>query len=94
MTIGWALQWPPPLTSASYDSGTALLYIVFNYTQVQAFSNVPIGIMQGLSYTQNPLAIYNGSIVPSFHQLLLTEKVACPLQWESNGQPYGYFWTR
>lgn len=95
-TIGWALQWPQQaiLTSASYDSGTKLLYLGFyNSSIVQAFSNVPIGIMQSLSYTQTPLAIYNGSIVPSYHQILLTEKDHCTLQWESGGQPYGFIWT-
>jgi len=80
MTIGWALQWPASavITSASYDSSTQLLYIVKNYKTVQAFANVPIGIIIGLSYTQNPNAIYNGSILPYFQQVTLNPKDNCP----------------
>jgi hypothetical protein len=95
-TIGWALQWPASatITSASYDSDTQLLYIVFNYTIAQAFSNVPIGMITSLSYTQAPLPIYNSSIAPYYHQILLTEKDNCTLQWEFGGQPYGYLWSQ
>jgi len=94
-TIGWALQWPASasITSASYDSGTKLLYIVFNYTIAQAFNNVPIGIMQSLSYTQNPLAIYNTTLTSAYQQILLTQKDNCPLSWEFGGNPYGYVLT-
>ena len=95
-TIGWALQWPASavITSASYDSGTQILYIVFNYTNAQAFTNVPIGIIQSLSHTQNPLAIYNGSIGNTYHQALLTEKDNCVFYFEANTQPTHYFWTQ
>jgi hypothetical protein len=79
MTSGWALQWPPPLTSASYDMGTKLLYIVFNYTSVHAFANVPVGIIISLSYTQNPSAIYYGSILPAYEQVTLDPKTLCPV---------------
>ena len=92
-TIGWALTWPGPLTSASYDSGTSILYIVWYGTIPQAFANVPIGIMQALSYTQQPSQIYYSSIVPNYHQILLSEKDNCPLSWEFGGAPQGYIWT-
>ena len=92
-TIGWSLQWSGPITSASYDSGNQLLFIVFNYKTVQAFSNVPIGLMQSLSQTQQPIAIYNSSIISGYHQILLSEKDNCPLSWEFGGNPYGYIWT-
>lgn len=92
-TIGWALSWPGPLTSAAYDSASGLLFITFYGTRTQAFSNVPLGIMQSLSYTQNPIAIYNSTLIPSYHQILLTEKDHCPLQWEYQGTTQGYLWT-
>jgi hypothetical protein len=93
-TSGWALQWSGPLSSASYDMGTQVLFLTFaNGSIVQAFSNVPLGIMQALSYTQNPSAIYYGSIVPSYHQLLLTEKDHCTLRWEYQGLTEGFIWT-
>ncbi len=93
-TIGWALSWSGPMSSASYDSASQLLFVTFNNgSVVQAFSNVPIGIIQALSYTQNPSAIYYGSIVPNYHQILLTEKDHCTLSWEWGGNSYGYIWT-
>ena len=93
-TIGWALQWQGPLSSASYDSQSQILFVTFNNGSiVQAFSNVPIGIMQSLSYTKNPSAIYYGSIVPNYHQLLLSEKDHCTMRWEYQGLLGGYIWT-
>ena len=93
-TSGWALQWSGPLSSASYDTGSQVLFITFNNGSiVQAFSNVPLGIMQALSYTQNPSAIYYGSIVPGYHQLLLTEKDHCTLRWEYQTLTEGFIWT-
>jgi hypothetical protein len=92
-TIGWALSWTgKTITSASYDSGTQILYLVFNYTRAQAFYPVGVGVMTSLSYTQNPMAIYP-TIVSQYHQLLLTEKDNCPLKWEFGGNGYGYIWT-
>ncbi len=88
-TIGWALQWPGPITSASYDSQDRLLYIVWNNTQAQAFANVPTGIMVALSYTQTPSYIYYGSLVPAYHQILLSQKDNCPLSFEGGH----YIWT-
>ena len=88
-TIGWALQWPGPITSASYDSQDQLLYIVWGNTRAQAFTKVPTGIMVALSYTQNPSAIYYGSLVPAYHQILLSQKDNCPMSWEGGS----YIWT-
>ena len=55
--------------------------------------SVGAGIMQALSYTQNPSAIYYGSIVPSYHQILLTEKDHCTIRFEYQGLAEGFFWT-
>jgi hypothetical protein len=99
ITFGWALQWPASavITSASYDSGTQLLYLVFNTNQAQAFTNVPIGIIQSLTNTQNPLQMYNSIINPTYHQALLTEKDNCPIHYQIDDTPQGqagYFWTQ
>jgi hypothetical protein len=91
-TGGWSLSWPPPITSASWDSQTGLLYMVFNYKTAQAFSNVPLGIIQALSQTKNPSSIYS-TIMRSYHQILLSEKDNCPLRWEYQGLPEAYIWT-
>ena len=91
-TGGWSLQWRPPLTSASWDSSTGLLYVSFG-TVVQAFSYVPIGAIQALSASKNPLPIYTNTIVPRFHQILLSEKDHCPLRWEYQGTAGAYIWT-
>lgn len=82
-TIGWALQWPGPITAALYDQQSQLLYIIWNYTIAQAFSNVPTSVMQSLSNQSNPVNIYNYTIIPGYHQLLLTQKDNCPLQIEN-----------
>ena len=93
-TSGWALSWSGPLSSASYDMSSQVLFLTFNNGSiVQAFSNVPLGIMQALSYTQNPSAIYYGSIVPGYHQLLLTEKDHCTIRFEYQTLTEGFFWT-
>ena len=99
ITFGWALQWPASavITSASYDSGTQLLYLVFNYTNAQAFTNVPIGIIQSLTNTHNPLQMYNSIISTTYHQALLTQKDNCPLHWQTDDTPQGqdgYLWTQ
>jgi hypothetical protein len=88
-TIGWALQWPGPITSIAYDSQDQLLFVIWNNTRAQAFDKVPTGIMVALSYTQNPSAIYYGSLVPAYHQILLSQKDNCPLSFEGGG----HIWT-
>ena len=92
-TAGWSLSWAPPITSASWDSQTGLLYMVFNYKTAQAFSGVPQGIIQALSQTKTPIYLYNSTIVRSYHQILLSEKDNCPLRWEYQGLPEAYIWT-
>ena len=90
-TTGWTLQFPPPLTSVSYDSSTQLLYVVFNYTTAQAFVSVPVSVMQLFTsfQTQPPSTIYNSTVVPNYHQTLLSEKDNCVMQWEFGGNAYG-----
>lgn len=92
-TGGWSLSWQPPLTSASWDSQTGLLYVVFYGRITQAFSNVPIGVIQALGQTKNPINIYNNAIIPNYHQVLLSEKDHCALRWEYQGLPESYIWT-
>ena len=87
-TGGWTIQWSGPITSASYDNVTQMLYIVWNYKIVQAFANVPVGIQQALTYTTNPQQIYNNSIIPGYHLVMLSEKDHGPLQAEFGRVPY------
>ena len=87
-TIGWALQYPPPLTAVLYDQGSQLLYVVWNYSIAEAYPSVPTSVMQTFSSSKNPVQVYNTSVIPSYHPLLLEEKNNCPLLLESTA----YFW--
>lgn len=79
ITSGWALSWPPPLTSVTYDMESQILYVVFNYTTVYAYSHIPVGVMVSLSYTQHPVPVYNDLIAPVYEQLTLDPKTHCPV---------------
>lgn len=88
-TIGWTQTWSPPLTSASYDSGTQLLYVVWNYTTVFAFSNVPLRVINTFSNNPNPVNVYNSYVAHVYHSILLAQSNNCPLLWENGA----YLWT-
>ena len=64
-----------------------------SFRAVQAFANVPYGVMQGLTYTQNPMQVYQNTVL-SYPMLMLTEKDDCVLQWEFGRQPYAPIRTR
>lgn len=90
-TIGWSQSWTTgSLTSAAYDSQSQLLFVVFNYKTVSAYSNVPYGVIQGFTSTSNPTAYYNSAVVPRYHALALSEQVDCPLLFEDGR----YIWTK
>ena len=88
ITVGWALQYPPPITAVLYGQNGEVLYIVWNYTAVSAYPNVPLSVMQAFSSSKNPVQVYDTLVVPSYHPLLLTEKDNCPLLFERRA----YFW--
>ncbi len=64
-----------------------------NFRAVQAFINVPYGVMQSLSTTANPQQVYQNTVL-SYRMVLLTEKDNCILQWEFGASPYGPIITR
>lgn len=89
VTAGWSKQYATAITSIQYSQDQFLLYVIFNNTVASAFSGVPIGVMQNLSNTTNPVPYYNSFIVPSFHALMLASQNNCPLLNE-NGV---FLWT-
>jgi hypothetical protein len=91
ITIGWASQGPPPVTSVLYSQQDQVLYVIFNYTQASAFSGVPTSIMQTFSQSNNFYQTYQNLVLPSYHALLLQEKNNCPLFFEPNTGKY--IWT-
>lgn len=88
MSIGWSQQYPPgkTITSVSYASDYQVLFVIFNSTVASAFSNVPLSVMQAFSQTQNPLSVYNSSVVRAYHPMLLADQTNCPLL-NSAGSP-------
>lgn len=92
INIGWSLSFPPPITSVQYDTSSMLLYVIFNATTASAYSNVPIGIIQGFSRAGvNPVSYYNSAVVGKYHPLALAQTNNCPLLWEPSG---AYIWTQ
>lgn len=90
ISFGWAQTWyGQPIASASYDSVSQLLYVIFTTQQVSAFSNVPFSAWQTFSQAGSPIGFYNCCIQPSYHALLLQNKNNCPLLYETGA----YIWT-
>lgn len=87
---GWTLSWQnQPISSATYDSSTSLLYLFFGVSTPVAFSNVPYAAMQGLSSTRSPVDFYTYNLLPVYHALLLNQQSRCPLLNENGA----YLWT-
>jgi hypothetical protein len=81
-TIGQAFQYAGPITAVLYDSQSQLLYVIWNYTIIQALSNVPVSLLQNFANgAANPVPIYN-AIVTQYPSLLLMEKSNCPILTE------------
>jgi hypothetical protein len=79
VTIGWAKQWPTSqITSASYDSGAKVIYIVQAHTIPEAYAQVPTSIITQFSNTQNPYQVYL-QLRSQYPQILLTQKDNCPV---------------
>jgi hypothetical protein len=89
-TSGWAVQGPPPITSIGYDQDTQLLYVIFNYSQGTAYSNVPISIIQTLSRSSSLYATWRVAVQNVYHPLLLSETYNCPITQENGA----YIWTQ
>lgn len=89
MTIGWALQFPPPIIAVLYDQSSLLLYVIFNNRIAMAYSNVPVSVMAAFSRSTNPTQVYNTYVAPAYNPLLLAEGNNCPILYENDA----YIWT-
>lgn len=89
ITIGWALQYPPPITAVLYGQDALILYVIFNSVVASAFSGVPTSVMQLFSQSKNPSLTYQTYVLGRYHAMLLFQANNCPLLFE-NGR---YFWT-
>lgn len=90
-TAGWSQSYSGfRITSASYDTTTLLLYVIFSSTIPTAYSNVPLSVMQGFSRTKNPDTYWSSSVNPYYHSLLLQETSNCPLLLETGA----YLWSK
>lgn len=90
VTIGWSQTWPgQQLSSASYDSGLQLLYVIFNNTTAFAFFNVPTSVQIAFANTTNPMQTYELLVANTYHSILLAQQNNCPLVYENGA----YIWT-
>jgi KTSC domain len=90
VTAGWSKQYSGfAISSVSYDESQLLLYVIFGNTTASAFSNVPLGVMQGFSNTRDPVAYYSSAVLHNFHALLLAQTNNCPLLFETGA----YIWS-
>jgi hypothetical protein len=91
ISFGWSQQWwNQPISSASYDSVSQLLYVVFSPpSNVSAFSNVPLNVFSTFAQAGNPLSFYSCCVLPRYHALLLSTQNNCPILFETGA----YIWT-
>lgn len=82
ITIGWALQYPPPITAVLYGQNSQVLYVIWNYAIASAFIGVPLSVMQTFSSSKNPVQVYDTIVAPSYNPIFLLEKNNCPLMLE------------
>ena len=87
-SAGWTIQYPSPLvasspiTSVGYDQTDEMLFVAFG-SAMTMFVNVPLGVMQGFQNTRDPLALYNSTVVPGYHALILFQTNNCPIEYET-----------
>lgn len=91
-TLGWAQSYTGgAITSVSWSSTPQALFVVFNFTQVSAFADVPYSVAQAFaSAGNNPAQVYSLQVLPRYHAMLLAEQTNCPLLNEA-GNPQ--IWT-
>ena len=79
MQIGWSKQWPTSqITSAAYDSGAKVLYIIQAHTIPEAYAQVPTSVMSQFSSAQDPYQVYL-SVRAQYPQMLLKQGDNCPI---------------
>ena len=89
ITAGWSVGYQGPITTVMYDQYSLFMYVVWGYTEAEAFMNVPVSVMQSMSHTSTPVNIYNSVLVPQYHKTMLSEKDNCPIQFETGA----YIWV-
>lgn len=80
MSLGWSQNWSTgPISSVAYTNDYQVLFVVFAYKTVSAYSDVPISVMQTFSQSRDPQQVYQTQVVPRYHALLLAESSNCPI---------------
>jgi hypothetical protein len=94
MTLGWGQSYSGgAITSVSWSSDYLALFVVFNFTQVSAFTGVSYSVPQAFMGAKTPAQVaqvYTLQVLPRYHAMLLAEQTNCPILNEV-GRPQ--IWT-
>src|SRR5215472_11654206 len=80
VTGGSSKQWFGfPITSATYDTTSLVLYVIFGAKNPTAYSAVPLSVWQGFVRATNPVTYWQSQVNPYYRAMLLFETTNCPL---------------
>lgn len=92
-SAGWTISYPAPspITSVQYDQTYSYLSVIWHSSLPSVFVGVPLNVMQNFALPGiNPVTVYNNSVFPYYHSLLLSQKNYCPLLFQDGS----YIWSK